>query len=37
MDVYIRQLRRKIDDTFEPKLIRTVRGIGYAIDPLGEL
>ncbi|HEY0341071.1 MAG TPA: response regulator transcription factor [Steroidobacteraceae bacterium] len=37
VDVYIRQLRRKIDDTFEPKLIRTVRGIGYAIDPLGEL
>jgi DNA-binding response OmpR family regulator len=37
VDVYVRQVRRKIDDGFEPKLIRTVRGIGYAIDPLGEL
>ena len=32
VDVYVRQLRRKIDDGREPKLIRTVRGIGYAID-----
>jgi two-component system copper resistance phosphate regulon response regulator CusR len=37
VDVYVRQVRRKIDDGFEPKLIRTVRGIGYAIDPMGEL
>jgi two-component system copper resistance phosphate regulon response regulator CusR len=37
VDVYVRQLRRKIDDDFEPKLIRTVRGLGYAIDPHGEL
>ncbi len=37
VDVYVRQVRRKIDDGFEPKLIRTVRGVGYAIDPLGEL
>jgi DNA-binding response OmpR family regulator len=37
VDVYVRQVRRKIDEGFEPKLIRTVRGIGYAIDPLGEL
>jgi heavy metal response regulator len=29
VDVYIRYLRRKIDDTFEPKLIQTVRGLGY--------
>jgi len=33
VDVYVRQLRRKIDEGFEPKLIRTVRGLGYAIDP----
>jgi two-component system copper resistance phosphate regulon response regulator CusR len=33
VDVYVRQLRRKIDEGFEPKLIRTVRGIGYSIDP----
>jgi DNA-binding response OmpR family regulator len=37
VDVYVRQVRRKIDDGFEPKLIRTVRGMGYAIDPMGEL
>ena len=29
VDVYIRYLRRKIDDNFEPKLIHTVRGVGY--------
>ena len=29
VDVYIRQLRTKIDDGFEPKLIRTIRGAGY--------
>src|SRR5262244_143249 len=32
VDVYIRHLRSKIDDRFEPKLIQTVRGIGYLID-----
>ncbi len=29
LEVLIRRLRRKIDDTFEPKLIHTVRGAGY--------
>ena len=29
VDVYIRQLRVKIDDPYEKKLIRTVRGAGY--------
>jgi DNA-binding response OmpR family regulator len=29
--VYIRHLRSKIDDGFERKLIRTVRGIGYVL------
>lgn len=29
IDVYIRRLRRKIDDPFEVKLIETVRGAGY--------
>ena len=33
VDVYVRQLRRKIDEGYEPRLIRTVRGLGYAIDP----
>lgn len=32
IDVYIRQLRKKIDDPFEEKLIRTVRGAGYKIQ-----
>jgi DNA-binding response OmpR family regulator len=31
VDVYIRQLRKKIDEAHEPKLIRTVRGVGYSI------
>ena len=31
VDVYIRQLRIKIDEAREPKLIRTVRGVGYSI------
>lgn len=32
VDVYVRQLRRKIDDDFEVKLIKTVRGFGYRMD-----
>ena len=31
IDVYIRYLRKKIDKDFEPKLIHTVRGIGYVL------
>lgn len=31
IDVYIRYLRKKIDDGFEPKLIHTVRGVGYVL------
>ena len=31
IDVYIRYLRRKIDKDFEPKLIHTVRGVGYVL------
>lgn len=33
VDVYIRQLRRKIDDDYELKLLKTVRGYGYKMDP----
>ncbi len=34
VDVYIRYLRRKMDEGFEPKLIETIRGAGYRIrDP----
>ena len=31
VDVYIRYLRKKIDDGFEPNLIHTVRGAGYVL------
>ena len=31
VDVYVRHLRNKVDDPFEQKLIRTVRGVGYTI------
>ena len=31
VDVYIRYLRRKIDEEFSPKLIPTVRGVGYVL------
>ncbi|HEX8980592.1 MAG TPA: heavy metal response regulator transcription factor [Parasulfuritortus sp.] len=32
IDVAVRRLRGKIDDGFEPKLIKTVRGMGYRLD-----
>ena len=32
IDVYIRYLRKKIDEKFEPKLIHTVRGVGYVLN-----
>jgi DNA-binding response OmpR family regulator len=32
VDVYIRQLRSKIDDPFSGKLIHTVRGMGYYLS-----
>ena len=32
IDVAIRRLRAKMDDDFEPKLIHTVRGMGYKLD-----
>jgi len=31
VDVYIRYLRKKIDDNFTPKLIHTIRGTGYVL------
>lgn len=31
IDVYIRYLRKKIDDDYETKLIHTVRGVGYVL------
>ena len=32
IDVALRRLRAKIDDDFEPRLIHTVRGMGYKLD-----
>lgn len=32
IDVAVRRLRAKIDDAYEPKLIHTVRGMGYVLD-----
>jgi two-component system, OmpR family, copper resistance phosphate regulon response regulator CusR len=32
VDVHIRRLRAKVDDEFDPKLIHTVRGVGYVLD-----
>ena len=32
VDVYIRQLRRKIDDDHDLKLLKTIRGFGYKLD-----
>lgn len=31
VDVYVRRLREKIDNGFEPKLLHTVRGAGYVM------
>jgi DNA-binding response OmpR family regulator len=36
VDVYIRNLRRKLDDPFELKLIHTVRGVGYRLSAESE-
>lgn len=32
VDVHIRRLRSKVDDSFDPKLIHTVRGAGYVLE-----
>lgn len=32
IDVYIRYLRKKIDDDFDVKLIQTIRGVGYMLN-----
>ena len=31
IEVAVRRLRAKVDDDFETKLIRTVRGMGYVL------
>ena len=32
IDVAVRRLRAKVDEGFDPKLIRTVRGMGYVLE-----
>jgi two-component system, OmpR family, copper resistance phosphate regulon response regulator CusR len=32
VDVHIRHLRAKVDDPFQPKLIHTIRGVGYVLE-----
>ncbi len=34
VDVYVKRLREKIDEGFEPKLLQTVRGVGYVLKEL---
>ena len=36
VDVYVRHLRSKVDDPYERKLIRTIRGVGYSIGNGGQ-
>jgi DNA-binding response OmpR family regulator len=31
IDVHVARLRRKVDDRFEPKLVHTVRGVGFVV------
>jgi DNA-binding response OmpR family regulator len=31
IDVYVNYLRKKIDAGWEPKLLHTVRGVGYVL------
>jgi two-component system copper resistance phosphate regulon response regulator CusR len=37
VDVYVRHLRRKVDDPFPVKLIHTVRGVGYCVREAQQL
>jgi two-component system copper resistance phosphate regulon response regulator CusR len=32
IEVAVRRLRAKVDDGFEPRLVRTVRGMGYVLE-----
>ncbi len=33
VDVYVSRVRRKVDGTFSPRLVHTVRGVGYRLGP----
>jgi len=32
VDVMVRRLRQKVDDSFDKKLIHTIRGVGYILE-----
>ena len=36
IEVAVRRLRAKVDEPFQPRLIRTVRGMGYVLEAPGE-
>jgi len=36
VDVYVKHLRTKVDEPFTTKLIRTVRGVGYALGDVAD-
>jgi DNA-binding response OmpR family regulator len=36
VDVYVRHLRNKVDEGYERRLLRTVRGVGYVISEVEE-
>ncbi len=36
IDVHMAHLREKVDKPFPTRLIRTVRGVGFTLDPAGE-
>ena len=36
VDVYIRYLRKKVDEGYEKKMIKTIRGMGYRLEVLNE-
>jgi two-component system OmpR family response regulator len=35
VDVHVSHLRNKIDKDFEPKLLHTVKGVGYVLEDRG--
>jgi two-component system copper resistance phosphate regulon response regulator CusR len=36
VDVAILRLRKKVDDPFSPKLIHSIRGVGYVLEDRSE-
>jgi len=36
VDVYVHQLRNKVDEPYKEKLIKTIRGVGYILNKVGK-